>query len=699
MPKKAINHLHSAKSIVSQRIGAITIQGRELFPDEEKELDSLYGANNHIDSAIDNLTTDNSPPILVIDPPTTVSIPENGRYTVANDALQIQLRIDLEVCNIISGDMFAIFEPKHYIASFRTNPGSQLNSQSNPAPIVIEDHKGHRAKGQLSFTEFNEAQITVVLTIDSQITSLPINKSVTFVGRMAGKSIRELGIELDHETDVETQIQWDMPDRTVAIETCLGDAGFDVFNVGERSLIPNPNTGSWDDAQLHGLMKRYAEEPLNRKAWNIHVLMLKYSRLAGLLGIMFDSGKNDRNNLPRQGVAIFQDEIKFPIIDMAGNRSTKPRTDWKRKVIQTTVHEIGHALNLAHRFERPVGHADSLSFMNYDWRYLGGGNRDKFWREFNFSFDQDELDFLRHAPWQKIVPGGAEFHTVPYWENTGGGYSPYYNEHMNNELSLRLIPPISGNFFQFGQPVLLTVEMTNHTDQVFVVPKHFLDPKGGFMSLEVKRQTVGNNSQEAMTFNPVVHRCYDLAKSMDRRVSPGETISDNVNLTFGSAGFTFIEPGNYDVTAILTLPIDQDNASVVASPPLVIRMGYPKTTSEEQDGLNLFRTDVGYFLALGGSDILRDAEQELDQIVARRQHKKTTVTDPLVANILRCKAINLSRDFVQYDQGAYSVRPANHQESNNLFNSIKKISANIFDPHTSTTTDKLAKEIYRTIKS
>ena len=57
---------------------------------------------------------------------------------------------------------------------------------------------------------------------------------------------------------------------------------------------------------------------------------------------------------------------------------------------------------------------------NYDWKYLGGSNVSKFWRDFTFTFDPDELAFLRHGPWENIIPGGAEFHTIPYWENTDG---------------------------------------------------------------------------------------------------------------------------------------------------------------------------------------------------------------------------------------------------------------------------------------
>jgi len=66
---------------------------------------------------------------------------------------------------------------------------------------------------------------------------------------------------------------------------------------------------------------------------------------------------------------------------------------------------------------------------------------------------------------------------------------------------------------------------------------------------------------------------------------------------------------------------------------------------EERDGQNLFRRDIGHYFALGGSDVLSAAENVLNEIVEWRRRKVKTFTDPLVANIMRCKAINHSRDF------------------------------------------------------
>lgn len=283
---------------------------------------------------------------------------------------------------------------REYVASFRSEPGAEITPVDNPLEIVAEDRDGKHAQGELLFGSVGTTEITMTLLLDAALIALPVNRTMTFAGRFEGNAMRELGVELESEIGVDPLPEWDFNGETITVEKSFANAGFDVFNVGFRSQFPSPSSGQWDTSQLHGLMAQFAQEPIDRKSWNLHLLLLQESTLAGLLGVMFDSGEADVNQLPRQGAAVFQ-------------RPIKTRPDWPRKLIQTTVHELGHALNLAHRFERPVGRADSTSFMNYDWKYLGGMNADRFWREFDFTFDADEVAFLRHGPLANILRSKA----------------------------------------------------------------------------------------------------------------------------------------------------------------------------------------------------------------------------------------------------------------------------------------------------
>ena len=169
-------------------------------------------------------------------------------------------------------------------------------------------------------------------------------------------------------------------------------------------------------------------------------------------------------------------------------------------------------------------------------------------------------------------------------------------------------------------------------------------------------------------------------------------MSENLNLTFGSAGFTFAEPGNYEVMAVLAIYDDVKQVdNIVKSGPLYVRIAYPKTTEDEHDALTILnRRDVGYYFALGGSDVLGEAAGNLEDIRARRQGKEQVISDPLVAYITRCQAINLAWDFVSYEANAYKRRPAEIAAASARMDQIEKPAAKLFDPATARSTQRLA---------
>ncbi len=115
-------------------------------------------------------------------------------------------------------------------------------------------------------------------------------------------------------------------------------------------------------------------------------------------------------------------------------------------------------------------------------------------------------------------------------------------------------------------------------------------------------------------------------------------------------------------------------------------MAYPKTEVDERIGMTLFRSDIGCYFALGGSDVLSDAESALIEIEERRQAMAKTVTDGLVANIRRCRAINMAREFVRYVDGKYHRRSADPEKAQSLLNSIGPRMKSFFDPATTAST-------------
>jgi hypothetical protein len=608
---------------------------------------------------------------------------KDGFYTASNDQLKSDLRIDIRGTGIISMDIFGISgENRTFLASLRTNPGAELSLSQKVFEVICEDKDGKTTRGTLNFSPVSDAKAAVELKLEDHLYELPSSYPVLLTAQWQHSYFRKIGIETEQEENVKDIPSCEFEGKKITVDSCFENSGIKLVKAGELDNIPATVSG-WDDAQLHALMSQFADESLDRKDWLLHLLLLSKAKLSGLLGIMFDTGVLDLNNLPRQGVAVFLNAI-------AGHSAGADR-----KSIQTVVHELGHALNLVHRFEREVGRADSTSFMNYDWRYLGGNNINKYWKDFRFTFDEDEIRFMRHAPWSKIIPGGAEFHTIRYWYEGTGGYSPYAPEITISDLELQLSPPPTGPLFGFGIPVFLSVSLVNKGSEPIDIPDFYLDPKSGFLEILVKRQVITSDSR-TLKFKPVISRCYDIGDYIHDVLKPGQSMSNNVNLTFGSSGFPFAEPGNYEIIAVLSVYSENYNY-VVKSKPLFIRIEYPKTREEELDALTIFNKDVGYYLALGGSDYLTRAESKLEEVRARRQGIEKIVTDPLVAYITRCIAINLTRDFVSYKEGKFKIRKAKSVRAIELFSQLKPSEDRIFDKATLSGTRNLIKTVERGI--
>jgi hypothetical protein len=167
-------------------------------------------------------------------------------------------------------------------------------------------------------------------------------------------------------------------------------------------------------------------------------------------------------------------------------------------------------------------------------------------------------------------------------------------------------------------------------------------------------------------------------------------MEDNINITFGSGGFAFAEPGTYEVTTLLVIFDEpQQRELVTKSNPVLLRIGSPRTDDEERDAMDLFSDDVGLYLALGGSSAMAKTRDKLNEIVQRRHND---VRDPVVAHIHRAQAIDESRSYVRYrDRGFYVTAPDLKSASQSLAN-LEEGAAFAFDTATGRQTRQLAKQ-------
>lgn len=690
MPVTTNGHdVHSELTAVltpmEQERNRLAVTGRSLTEEEQRRLSQLNRLAPLIRNALDVITEAETGLQPAPVPEAVVATLRDGRYDGGNGEVALELRVDGAGSGVISADLFRVDTAgRQYVASMRTAPGMRVNLGDGRWPIVGQDEDSRKSTGTLTLTRQSPQTDTLVgiLHFEAPLTGLPVRRDLSFVVERTSDSLRHVGIEMEIEDDVEPPKPRTFGDREITIETALADAGIETYVAGMASKIPsNPN--GWDNAQLHALMKDVAQASLLRRAWDLHLLILSRSTDQGLLGIMFDT----TDPLPRQGAAVFASEIR----GIQG-------IDHERKLIQTTIHELGHALNLAHRFERTVGRSDSTSFMNYDWRFKGGSRRDEFWSKFRYTFDADELEFLRHGPLAPLIPGGEPFHSINYWADGSGGYAPYLPEVPIADFKLVLKPPQSGPLFTFAQPVFLEVELTNQTGRPLDMPSFLLDPKAGFLEILIRRHT-GQSSRGidgARSFIPVVQRCFDRGVAHADRVQPGGSMTNNLNLTYGSGGFSFAEPGTYEVTAVLAIMDESNNRElVVRSQPLRIRVATPKSNLEEKDALDLLRDDVGLYLALGGSSALPKVADRLDEVVNRRREKMGT-SDPVTASIIRAKAIDAQRPYIRLIDGKFKRQAENPNEAAKLLKSLDDKALENFDSTTITGTRQLLSKIHNT---
>lgn len=158
--------------------------------------------------------------------------------------------------------------------------------------------------------------------------------------------------------------------------------------------------------------------------------------------------------------------------------------------------------------------------------------------------------------------------------------------------------------------------------------------------------------------------------------------------------FPFAEPGEYEVQALLIF-YDQetDQELVFQSNTLPIRIRFPQNGQEEDDAQVLLSEQAGLFFALGGSAALDETRKAKEAIRRRRQGKIKSVTDPVVANIVRCQGVDAGRSYTRFIDGKFSQVKAKPKGSADLLNTLSKSLLNkVFDSHTAQHTQILTKK-------
>ena len=396
-----------------------------------------------------------------------------------------------------------------------------------------------------------------------------------------------------------------LPCENLSLQTVYRRAGFDVSTSGGAD-VPLTGAGTdalWSDVEMHDAMQTYWSRFAADPQWAMWVLFAAiHEQGTSLGGIMFDDiGANHR-----QGTAIFNDSF----ISQAPPGDPAPDAWVRRMIFWTAGHEMGHAFNLAHAWQKALtsgglgpwiplaDEPEARSFMNYPFNVAGGATA--FFSDFEYAFSDQELLFLRHAPARFVRQGDAA------WFDHHGfqGVKPPAEQALRLELRANRSAPV----FEFMEPVVLELKLTNTSPQPQLVDEKLLS-RTDSMAVILKKY-----GSPARRFVPYAQYCW---RSQKKALMPGESVYEPLFVSAGQNGWDVAEPGRYTVQVAL----HAEDEEYLISGPLRLLVEPPtdeKRYEEERLAQDFFSEDVGRILWFGGSrrlekgnDVLREAAERL----------------------------------------------------------------------------------------
>lgn len=484
-------------------------------------------------------------------------------------------------------------------------------------------------------------------------------------------------VEFEFDTEIEAS-------RVTRINTCahqirpsnLPCEWLNIDKVYERAGIEvrhSPNTSSvpllgpmgeylpdapWSDQELHDAMRVYWSRYTPRAQWALWFLFARRYDKPQFGGMMFDnSNRNPSDRFQRQGAAVFSAHLE------ANLPPGEPQPDqWMaRHRFFAAVHEIGHCFNLSHSDEKLKGDPwlltiysgkDVLSFMNPPSNYPGGA--DNFYSQFPFQFDNQEIQFLRHAP-EEFVQMGAALASKDH------GFS---NARFSPQPTLALDVAVNRTrpVFEFLEPVKLDLQLTNisHEPQV-VDPATFVGAHN--LTLFIQRR------------DGVVHKLRPYVRLCSfggvKLLRPGQSLKASLFASAGVDGWYLADPGSYTVHAAISRAGEEIQAE-----PLNLRIASPQSWEEDYLAQNLFTDEVGRALALGGTYAMTGAIEALEEAADRfkqraiARHAQLALGLPRMENrrMLSLPEGRSGMSSVSADGGCFEMIKAKPEEARRLLN-------------------------------
>jgi hypothetical protein len=480
----------------------------------------------------------------------------------------------------------------------------------------------------------------------------------TYLCPRVSESFRDVTLEIDRfqgttfPPTVNTHVNphpADLADEDLTTELVFRRAGIDM-TVSEDDVLNDPDSGDpgsdWDSAELHDLMEDRFDHFENSLQWSVYGVVVPDFEIPGVRGVMFDVGGVDQEPCYRQGAAFVYNGIQSSTLGTLYN--TNAQKD--RLFLRVVVHELGHTFNLPHPEDR-TSHKDlaSRSFMNYPWKYTGGGGATavqkatNYWSDFRWEFDDVELTWMRHQDRNDVIFGGNDF----IGDNLSIYTEPVMEIRGDSPLSLEVR---AWDVFDFAQPVRVELRLKNISETTQKVSP-FLAPEDGLVTLYIRRP-----NGDRVRYIPPVRR---LRGPDEVKLAPGEALYESVLLSFGARGPQFREPGEYRVRAFY----DLSSTGMVVSRSHRLRIATPLSRSTEELAHLLFSHEAMKFLYFGGTERYPEATSRLEEAVEKYAETDPTVIRHIHAALGRHQSRPFKRVVRKDGQRMVTLREANLEEA------------------------------------
>lgn len=555
--------------------------------------------------------------------------PLDGRWSgeMPNGAFALRLRLDRDGSGKVSGDLAnAGASGFEWDISFSTTPGDQVYHGTSHWQVWFDMGGDLVGEGELAVAWVSADEASASLAFSRPPPGYPADTALYFPIKRESDALRR--VRLRAISDSQSQKKATARSLTESFMNKLGEAGIECVLDEQRGWLEGTSAErGWGQIEI-------LDAALSQS--------LKYTQGAGnepagppdLELDLVVGGRPARNALTAFSLEPNPAIRRRVIVTFCDNQTGLDAA------VRQALHQFGASCGLVpHKDPRINIHfpqspmAEAMELPEKQDSENTNGSSVGLW-----GFETRELAHLRHAGIATLAMG-LHGTAEPYWMGRTVQPLPPTFIGAKRSLRLELELPATGPVFELGQPVFLTLRLTNLDQEAIILDEDLLDPKKNVLKITLMRLGWAPVQAVARFVRPALRR---RVQSKIRQVKPGNFIETNIQVGFGRDGWLLAEPGVYSVSAFLDLPFG-DYASRIEATPVRVRVREPRSFQGEREALDLLNPETGLYFALGGTRLLSGVADRLNEISMERAGRKEL--DGVVAASWRALAIDAGRAY------------------------------------------------------